>query len=528
VTDSSQTTPEPQPASSELSQPVTRKEGPRSPLVIFAVIALVVAAGLTVWMLTRPKGGLYGQILINGEPARRQPVELAVVKDGGKPETYSLKTDAQGYYKIQLRGGQYGLRNPNSDPGMLKVGADTLEIIQKSSPFGKTFDVADTVLDVPPVRVGRPGRILGPLEGAIIMPDEPFSWVPYPNASRYVIELLYFDTGSRVATASIYLDGERDSWAYTLTDEAGRPIGTESFRLVNPQHPTRSLIPGGVYRWTMHVFNEDGSLKTTTKPVSFSVSNTDEAKAVVASREAASILELNKKMGLLTGRITKTGLPVKNATFHITVDRVDRQTNQRTTFPYLKASTDEEGGFELPFEAGVYSVVEIRPQPGDTIFDTMGEGAIVVPGAPAAIYEVVAGQKAVIPDVRVVSSVKVKYPKNGQKNVDRKPTIEWEKFEDANRYQLTLHYIDEREQRSAVLIVVTNTTSYSIEKVNLPAEMAEQLKHPVEGLKPGGHYAYQLLASKEPEQGLFADRNKPPPQWIRMSESLWTDFYVKK
>ncbi len=492
------------------------------------VVVVVAVLAVSIWILTRPKGGLYGQILINGEAARRTKLELIIKDEGGGSRKEMFKSDAQGYYKIALRPGKYTIENPGADQQFLTVGSDTYEIIRKGTPIGHTYEVTDKMTDVPAIRVGRPGKIIGPLEGSIIMPDEPFQWVPYPNASRYVIELLYFDTASRMASAMIYMDGEQSEWTFSLTDHYGRPVGTDSFRSLNPLHPARSLIPGGLYRWTLQVFNDDGSLKTTSKPISFSVSQTDEARAQVQSREAASAMELNKKIGVLSGRITKTGLPVKDASFHITIDMVDRESNQRKTIPYLAAQTNADGAFELPLEAGVYAVVELKPQPGDSLIQAMQGGAIVVPGAPAAIYEVNPGQKAVLPDIQIVGSVKPKYPLNGQKNVERKPTIEWNQFEDANRYQLTLHYITETGERSAILMVVTNQTHQDVDKINVPPEMAKQLNHPTEGLKPGGHYSYQILASKEPEQKLLFDRNKPPPQWIRMSESEWTDFYVRK
>lgn len=529
MSDQEQTTGHDQiPPAPDLNEQIRATGGSRRNLLVFGVAALAVVLAVTVWMLSRPKGGLYGQVLVNNEPARRVQVALLIKDEKGGSRLENLKTDSQGYYKIPLHPGSYSINNPGDDPLFLKIGNESLEIIRKGSPLGINLKVAEALTDVRPIRVGRPGRILGPLEGAIIMPDEKFSWVPYPNAGRYVIELLYFDTASRAASSQIYVDGELGEWTFAISDDFGRPLGTEAFRVLNPRHPSRSMVPGGLYRWTLQVFNDDGTLKTTSKPISFSVSTTDEAHALVASREAASLMELNRKMGVLSGRITKTGIPVRNASFHITIDRVERESGQRRTIPYLAAQTDAEGGFEIPLEAGVYSVAELRPQPGDTILDAMQAGAILVPGAPAAIYEVNPGQRAVLPDIQIVGAVKVKYPKNGQKNVDRKPTIEWEKFEDANRYQLTLHYLGDRGQRSAILIVVTNQTSYDVNRVSLPPELGESLEHPLEGLKPGGHYSYQILASKEPEQKLIFDRNKPPPQWIRMSESDWTDFYVKK
>lgn len=516
------------PDAPELSRQVSAPGGNRRPLAILLVLTALVAVSVSVWTLTRPKGGLYGQVMINNEVVRRTKVHLQVQDKDGRVVRDLLETDAQGYYKIMLRPGTYRLVNAAEDPQFLKIGNDSLEIIRKDSPVGRDLVVADSLLDMKAVRVGRSGRILGPLEGSIIMPDEKFQWVPYPNASRYVIDLAYFETGSRAATATLYLEAEASEWEFAFTDAYGRPLGTEAFRALNPQHPTRSLNPGGVYRWTLMVFNEDGSLKTTSKPVSFSVSNTEQAILAVKAREAATMMELNRKMGVLAGRITKSGLPVKSVTFRITIDRVERQSGQRKTFPYLESKTDEDGNFEIPLEEGVYSVIEMQPQPGDTILDVMQGGAILIPGAPSAIYEVIAGQKAVLPDIQIVSSVKPKYPVNGQRNVDLRPTIEWDKFEDANRYQLTLHYIDEHQQRSTVLIAVTNQTSYTIERINLPPEMQAQLNHPAEGLKPGGHYSYHIIASKEPDQKLIFDRNKPPPQWIRKSESLWTDFYAAR
>ena len=507
-------------------QPGQRQETSRSVPILIAI--LTVALAVTVYFTFFHKvRGLYGQLMVDDEVGAGVELELVVQKVGGDSRTLTVDTNNQGYFTIKLEPGDYILSSSLEKQTHAKVGSEQLEIIIGKSPFGKHYTVADDLTTIDLLRVAHPGEIIGPLKGQTVMPDAKLRWKPYPNADRHVISLAFFPRPGQAGNGNVYLGPDVREWSFSLVDEMGRATEATIFKTLEKNQPDAAWMPGAKYVWSMTVYDKAGGIKANEGPFPFEIYNNEQARKIAEESLTRAAKELSEKNGILTGILSEDRNPVRNASFHITLVRAGDDQTFDETVPDVPATTDEAGRFDVMLPPGRYRFVSADARSSDTLYArTQAEVVLVPPGSTSAEFQVDPGGFTQVPDIVLAKRVEFVYPTPGVP-VGKTPTLSWEKYKDANRYQLTLHYMSEAGRPTTIYTKLLSGNSVTLDNLDLSEAFAKKYDHPRSSLKPGGNYKVQVIAFKEPRRQREWDLTQPPAPWIRLSESQLINFSVR-
>lgn len=514
---------------SEASQSQSAKKESPNRAVPVLITLLVVALGVAVYFaFFRTVRGLYGQLIVDGEAAAGAKLELVVGGESGDGKATTVETDNLGFFKLELPRGNYMLESSLSRKTHARVGNEELEIIIGHSPFGQSYMVEDDLTTIDSLHVAHPGEIIGPLRDAEVMPDAKLRWKPYPNTDRYVIDLAFFPRPGAAANATIYLDGDATEWGFSLADDMGRALETTIFKTLETGQPDVAWMPGAKYVWSIRVFNERGGMTANEGPFPFRVLDNAQARKIAEESLTKAAKELSEKRGIMTGVLSEDLNPVKNASFHITLMRVGETGLYDETVPDIPVTTDDAGRFDVMLPPGRYRFVSADARSSDSLYGrTQNDTVLVAPGSTSAEFQVEAGGFTQVPDIQLRPRVEIIYPAPGVPTA-KNPTITWEKYKNANRYQFTLYYIDENSRPTTIYTKLLSANNVSLEDLNLTDRFAEKYDHPRTMLKPGARYRFQVIAFKEPRRKREWDLSQPPPPWIRLSESQMVNFRVEE
>ncbi len=476
----------------------------------------------------RTARGVYGQLLIDGQPGAGARSRLLFVPFSGEPRLSEFRADSEGYFTIRLPEGKYRIENPAPGALTLRVGEEDLEIIAKKSPIGGVVEVADELVPIPAVRVAHPGEVIGPKDGEIVMPDARLRWKPYPNAEQYTIGLEFYPIPSKMVQASAYVSGETTQWAFSTLDEVGRPSEMDVLRRVEPKAPQAAFMPGARYRWQLWAYGANNSPKGHAGPFDFSVANSPEAQALAGQSVEQAQEERKAALGALTGLVSDGRDVARDATFHVTLLRQIPDGGGSETLSDVPFKTDSTGRFTVQLPAGIYRFIDTNVRTDDSLYQRVqNRSTIVLPGTASSMFGVQVGQQTEVPDIEIKDRVRILFPTPGAK-VSEKPTISWERFGESNRYHLTLMYVDEDGRQHNVYSDQVSSESVTLDHVKVPQEMAERHRLPVEGLKRGGTYRVQVEAYFQAPRRREWDVLNPPSPWQKLSESQWVTFVVEK
>ena len=513
---------------SEASQSQAGKQENPSRAVPLLIGFLIVALGVAVYFaFFRTVQGLYGQLVVDEEAAAGVKLSLQVQPESGKTQVLTVTTDKLGFFTIPLEEGTYVLESSLGRKSHAKVGEEELEVIIGRSPFGKSYTVGEELTTIESLHVAHPGEVIGPLRDATVMPDAKLRWKPYPNTDKYVVKLAFFPKPGSAANATLYLNGDVREWAFSLGDEVGRPIETTIFKTLEAGQPDAAWMPGARYTWSLMVFDKSGGIKANEGPFPFNVHDNEQARQIAQESLTRAAKDLSERNGILTGVLSEDHNPVKDASFHITLTREAEGDNFSETLPDIPVTTDDAGRFDVMLPPGRYRFVSADARTSDSLYArTQSEVVIVPPGSTSAEFQVEPGGFTQVPDIVVQKRVEFVYPTPGVPT-EKTPTITWEKYKNANRYQLTLSYVSENNRPTTIYTKLLSANSVSLDALDLSARFAEKYDHPRSTLKPGGRYRVHVIAFKEPRRQREWDVTQPPPPWIRLSESRTLNFTVR-
>ncbi|MCB0221908.1 MAG: hypothetical protein KDH09_19575 [Chrysiogenetes bacterium] len=513
---------------SEASQSQAGKQDSPNRAVPLLIGFLIVALGVAVYFaFFRTVQGLYGQLVVDDEPAAGAKLALQVKSEGGESQSVTVSTDKLGFFTIPLDEGSYTLASTLPRGNHARVGEEDLEVIVGRSPFGKTYTVGEDLTTIESLHVAHPGEVIGPLKGETVMPDAKLRWKPYPNTDKYVIKLAFFPKPGSAGNATLYLNGDAREWSFSLGDDVGRPIETTIFKTLESAQPDSAWMPGAKYTWSMTVFGKGGGVVANEGPFPFSVYDNEQARKIAAESITRAAKELSERNGILTGVLSEDLNPVKNASFHVTLTKMSEGNSFDETLPDIPVATDDTGRFDVMLPPGRYRFVSADARTEDSLHARTQENMVLVPpGSTSAEFQVEPGGFAQVPDIVLRKRVEFVYPTPGIPT-EKNPTISWEKYKDANRYQFTLYYVGENNRPTTIYTKLLSANSVTMEDLDLSERFAEKYDHPRSTLKPGGRYRASVIAFKEPRRKREWDVTQPPPPWIRLSESKLMNFTVK-
>lgn len=501
--------------------------------IIGAVVAAVLVIAVGLWVVLRSERGLIGKLVVDGVPAAGARAELLVVPAAGDPQGMTVETDSRGFFTIELAGGRYRLESPEPGNRFVTVNGERLEVVLRRSPLGQEYVVGgeeqEGLTPLPDLSVMHSGEVIGPRDGELVLPDAKLRWKPFPNATKYVIQLEYRPDPGKVAVGSVQLGGEETEWGFSTTDAMGRPNEVQAFLALNPRHPAEVFDPGARYKWKLRVIDYDGrSVKSESGPFEFRVDGSEQAREIAAASTKKTRQEEARSMGLISGTVQSGRDLVDNETLHVTLLRRLPDADEYETLSDLPIGTDDLGQYSIQVPPGIYRFVNAEVRTGDSLYEAVRNGAVtlVAPSSANFQFNVVAGQETKVPPIRLVPRVEVIFPREGSR-VSRAPTLAWQPYPEANRYQVTLSYIDDQGRATNIYMATVSSESLTLSNLTLTENFARRYDHPRGSLKPGGVYRFQVVAAKQPQRKREWDIQSPPPPWEKLSESKPITFQVE-
>ncbi len=508
------------------SSPPSGKK-PSQKLIIGAAAGAVLLVLLLYFAFFAKAKGIFGQIRVDGKPASGVSITLKVIPEGAPEREETVSADSEGNFTLALSKGRYRLEPAGSKQGFLRVGSEELEVLLKKTPLWKNYEVSDELLTIPAIETAHPGSVIGPKDGERVLPDAKLAWTVYPNATHYLLFLNFMPQPSRMASGSVRLDGDATEWAFSFNDAMGRATELSVFGQFEKRHPEAAFMPGAAYSWKLLVFGENGQTKATEGPFSFTVAATQQAQDIAATSTAKAAEKAAEAQGALNGLVVRGADVVRNGSFRVTLLRKDRDSERIEQLTDVPVQTDSDGRFAIRLPVGIYRFLSAQARREDSLYDLLtGDATIILPASASAEFNVEPGVYTQVPDIQIKSRVKILFPTPGAR-VRKAGALSWAAYPEANRYQVTLAYLDKNGRPTNIWAAPIVGESASFDQVSVAEDFAKLHDHPAKGLKSGGRYRVQVMAFQEPKRKREWDLAQPPPPWIPLSESLQVEFLVE-